>query len=290
MNSPLADRDYEQLSAYLDGELKPEERALLEIRLKSDALLSEALSEMGATRHILRGLPQLRAPRNFTLTPAMVGLTDKRRERYPRSFYALRFSAALSALLLFFVLLADVLMVSSPSTGVMPAAMAPSPAAMDMAEQELVEMAKELAEPTSAAVAIPAPTEEAAMTVMEAPAEKREIEATPILDAAMAAPQAGQPPQPTEVVTTAVPEAFLAETSPPSVISTALPQPLAEVAVTPMSPVIGVTPLYAEGEVGKSGRLIWRLVEVILAAILLTTGLAAWKVARHSHQSGPQRT
>jgi hypothetical protein len=91
-------RDVEKLSAYLDGQLKPSEIARLESRLKSDPELASILKELRQARSILRQLPQRRAPRNFTLTPKMVG----QKPPLPRSYPIFRFATVLATLLFFF--------------------------------------------------------------------------------------------------------------------------------------------------------------------------------------------
>jgi anti-sigma factor RsiW len=91
-------RDVEKLSAYLDGQLKPSEIARLESRLQSDPELASVLKDLRQARGILRQLPQRRAPRNFTLTPKMVG----QKPPLPRSYPVFRFATVLATLLLFF--------------------------------------------------------------------------------------------------------------------------------------------------------------------------------------------
>jgi len=91
-------RDIEKLSAYLDGELKPSEIARLETRLQSEPELASVLKDLRQARGILRQLPQRRAPRNFTLTPKMVGLKPP----MPRTYPVFRFATVLATLLLFF--------------------------------------------------------------------------------------------------------------------------------------------------------------------------------------------
>src|SRR5215211_4572615 len=93
-------RDIELLSAYLDGQLKPSDAARLEARLSSDADLRAVLDDLRAARGLLRQLPMRKAPRNFTLTPKMVGKNPP----LPRSYPALRFVTALASLMLFFTL------------------------------------------------------------------------------------------------------------------------------------------------------------------------------------------
>src|SRR5512140_2854270 len=88
-------RDVELLSAYLDGRLKPSDAARLEARLSTDADLKATLEDLRQTRTLLRRLPQRRAPRNFRLTPRMVGIKPPA----PRAYPAFRFATALVALL-----------------------------------------------------------------------------------------------------------------------------------------------------------------------------------------------
>lgn len=91
-------RDVEKLSAYLDGQLKPSEVARLESRLQTEPELASILQDLRQTRGLLRQLPQRRAPRNFTLTPKMVG----QKPPLPRTYPVFRFATVLATLLLFF--------------------------------------------------------------------------------------------------------------------------------------------------------------------------------------------
>ena len=90
-------RDVAQLSAYLDGQLRPSESASLESRLASEPELAAALEDLRQARGVLRQLPQRRAPRNFTLTPKMVGLKPP----LPRSYPIFRLASVVATLLLF---------------------------------------------------------------------------------------------------------------------------------------------------------------------------------------------
>ena len=94
----MKQRDLEILSSYLDGQLKPSDSARLEARLSSDSDLRAVLDDLRAARGLLRHLPMRKAPRNFTLTPKMVGKNPP----LPRSYPAFRFVTALASLLLFF--------------------------------------------------------------------------------------------------------------------------------------------------------------------------------------------
>ncbi len=93
-------RDLELLSSYLDGQLKPSDSARLEKRLASDPALRAVLDDLRSARGLLRQLPMRKAPRNFTLTPKMVGKNPP----LPRSYPAFRFVTALASLMLFFTL------------------------------------------------------------------------------------------------------------------------------------------------------------------------------------------
>lgn len=74
MNTPVSNHDLERLSAYLDGALSAGELRQVETRLQHEPELAAALQQLAATRALLRRAPQRRAPRHFTLTPAMAGL------------------------------------------------------------------------------------------------------------------------------------------------------------------------------------------------------------------------
>ena len=88
-------RDVEQLSIYLDGGLSPSDSARLKTRLASDLELASALDALRAARSLLRRMPHRRAPRNFLLTPKMVG----KKPPLPRSYPVFRFATALATLL-----------------------------------------------------------------------------------------------------------------------------------------------------------------------------------------------
>jgi len=94
--------DIEQLSAYLDGQLKPSDSARLETRLASDPALASALDALRESRNLLRRMPHRRAPRNFTLTRKMVGLKPP----LPRSYPVFKFATAFAAFLFFISFLA----------------------------------------------------------------------------------------------------------------------------------------------------------------------------------------
>lgn len=71
MARDLTPHDYEQLSAYLDGVLSEAERRALEARLLDEPDLRRELEALRATVALVRGLPPVKAPRDFTLTAQM---------------------------------------------------------------------------------------------------------------------------------------------------------------------------------------------------------------------------
>ncbi len=128
MSSQLSSRDWELLSAYLDRRLKPRELASLEARLSADPDLSAALGEIQRTRDALRSLPRLRAPRNFTLTPQMVGQRSPVRTR-PASRLApvFGFASALATFILVLVIVGDLLGILAPARKQVALAPQPTP-------------------------------------------------------------------------------------------------------------------------------------------------------------------
>lgn len=103
MATKISKRDWEALSAYIDGQLSTRERVHLESRLTTEANLQSVLEHLRRTRAMLGSLPKLRAPRNYTLTPQMVPARKAR----PRSYPVLSLASALATFLLVLVLVGD---------------------------------------------------------------------------------------------------------------------------------------------------------------------------------------
>jgi hypothetical protein len=95
MTEQLNSRDLILLSAYLDGELDPREKARVEALLQSNPEAKETFESLQKTRAVLRNAPLRKVPRNFTLSAATV--------QQPRRPYflipALRFSSVLATLM-----------------------------------------------------------------------------------------------------------------------------------------------------------------------------------------------
>ncbi len=99
MTTPITPRDWEFLSAYLDGELKDKEKKLLEDRVREDDKLRLSLESLQHVRAVLRSQPIQRAPRNFTLTPVMAGM-DKGRSQAAPVFRVMRLASVLATIFL----------------------------------------------------------------------------------------------------------------------------------------------------------------------------------------------
>lgn len=167
MRARISTRDYEQLSAYIDGQLTPGERRKLEERLSARTDLKLALEEINRTRSMIRTAPRRRAPRNFTLTPAMVGnFQPGRRSIFIFNLFpALSFASALATLALVAALVLDL------APGLMPSDTAYSQPAV---------------------VALEAPVEEQAGGATEMPLQK---EAAPQMNAAPGSEAEITPPE-----------------------------------------------------------------------------------------------
>ena len=98
----ISNRDWVQLSSYLDGEMSPREIKRIEERLTKEPVLQLALEELHQTKSTLQQTPKLKVPRNFFLTPAMVGLITR-----PRPVRRYRLASALMTFMLIGVLVLD---------------------------------------------------------------------------------------------------------------------------------------------------------------------------------------
>jgi anti-sigma factor RsiW len=89
----IAPHDFDRLSAYLDNQLSPAEKARLEARLEREPELKTALGDLRMTVRALRALPTVKPPRSFTLSPAQARTLAAPRRAFP----ALRLATALAA-------------------------------------------------------------------------------------------------------------------------------------------------------------------------------------------------
>jgi len=125
MKTQLSPQDWQQLSAYLDGQLSTTEKERLETRLRTQTNLRTGLEEISQTRAVLRSVPHRKVPHNFTLTRAMVAEQTRRRSAW---FPVLSFTSLASL-----VVLVAVSLLSQFQFGALSAAPAAAPVAMQAA-------------------------------------------------------------------------------------------------------------------------------------------------------------
>jgi hypothetical protein len=105
-----SDRDLELLSAYLDGELTDREKDKLEQRLARENALRAVLDDLRETVTLVCGLPRLKAPRNFTLDPAIYARAVPWWKRLFSPQAALQLTGALGAVASLVIILLAVLL------------------------------------------------------------------------------------------------------------------------------------------------------------------------------------
>lgn len=198
MMNNLSSRDIQEISSYLDHQLDVRSQVRLEERMQLEPQLRSAFEEMQALRFLLRSQPRLRAPRNFTLTPAMAG-----KPRAAHAHPTLRLATALAGILFIVLFLGDLL---SQRTVMAPAQFDAAMLAEEVTQPEAAPLSQVVPEeaPDEAAgareapppAALVAPTEtptEAAMQAFEAPAEAKtapKIAPTPVAAEATEAAEA----------------------------------------------------------------------------------------------------
>ncbi len=273
MTKKLSRRDWERLSAYLDGQLSPREQARLVARLEEDADLSVALENLQATRDALRSLPVMKAPRNFTLTPEMV--SQPRRQTTPL-VPIFRLASVLASLLFVIVVVGDVLGLGR-GVGLMQPAME-APVAEMLVEEEQEEVVG-VAAPTATDLAEDAledaregeaekAVEDAEAPEAEAYVEEEEAEEqAPALEAESASPQATVTPLATAAETIA-PTPTSSPIFPPTETFTPIPTNTPEVVATP------------EAALGLPRLSPIRLLEILLAFLAIVTAGAAFLLRR----------
>jgi hypothetical protein len=132
-NERTRTRELELLSTYLDGELHLDQCQALESRLQSEADLRERLESLRKVKLTLGYLPHLRAPHNFTLTPEMVTVRSQKKQPFVAS---LRLATALAAILLVVLFSVEFLFTSGPLARPQMGAVPLMEAAMDFVETD----------------------------------------------------------------------------------------------------------------------------------------------------------
>ena len=118
MTASISRSDLELLSAYLDGELTPSERAALESRLAAEPDLRAALDGLRLTVRTLRATPVLAPPRSFVLDPARF----RRRAPWWAQYGMYRLAGTLGAAASVALIALGVILSGMPGTPMAPAA------------------------------------------------------------------------------------------------------------------------------------------------------------------------
>lgn len=109
----ISEKDFDQLSAYLDHQLSDKEKQAVEARLLAEPELKATLRDLRLQARALRELPKLKVPRNFTLTAKQAeAIRPPRRSFLETLFPTLRLATSLSATAFVVLLTISVLNVS----------------------------------------------------------------------------------------------------------------------------------------------------------------------------------
>jgi anti-sigma-K factor RskA len=259
MKKRITTRDIEQLSAYLDGQLSSRERSQLESRIQQNPDLSEALEQLRRTRAVLRSLPTMRAPRNFTLSPQAVPA----RPAPMFSFNLMRSVSVVATLLLIVVFVSDFLQTRQ---------LTPLPAMEKVAQPPIATLTTEAVEAQRSIA-----PEAAQMEAMEVLTETAEVAMpytstiTEPIVGAKAIPSESE--QPLEQAQPTFPE----ETATPSevtlfapVVTESYPLPQATLSVE-----LPPEELPSPADTAQKRENLYRLLEGLLAFVAVVTGIAA---------------
>jgi negative regulator of sigma E activity len=279
MTKNISMREWEALSAYLDGQLPAKERIRLETQLNQAPELRSALEDLRRTRAVLRSQPKVRAPRNFTLTPDMAGLKARPARRAP-AYPFFRLASALATFLFLLVLVGD--LTGLPSRLGFGGAAQPAQVAMAPAAEPLESasgLSESYPEPTQAAnQAFQAQSSQAENTqapmMMKVPTTP-----TPSPAATSEAPRAAMPIRPTPEGT---PFGVAGGGLPPTSSVTEAPPAAAAMIASP-SPATEDHAYPAAGqpaETQPAGFSPLRAVEVVLALLAVASGLVAFLLRR----------
>lgn len=279
MKNTISPRDYEVLSAYLDGQLDPTQRANLEARLKTNPVLAETLRSLSQTRSMLRSLPMLKAPRSFKLTPEMAGLRP-----VPRFYPFFQLASVLASLLLVVVLAGDFL---GLSLGARTAATAPASAPLQAVQPTQVAGVQSFSAKSSSNAGTLVGTPSALAT------QQDQVAASPALGTGAAAPTA-YPPRAAILAATQAPELASTESAeasqiPPELSSapfnpevTPTASATEQVLPTPTPTMVGQVqaPVPVETQRPPNSLPPIRIGEIVLALVAAGTGLTAYLLRR----------
>jgi len=299
----ISSYDFDQLSAYLDDQLVPAEKASLEARLAAEPELRATLRELRLTVRVLRALPPVALPRSFVLTPAQVAArTGAARPGRParRSLApALRLATAFSAVALALVIFTDLrdgVLTASPAAQVetvlvtTSAAEAPADAGPAPSDTPTSDEGVEILEFAASEAATTPPAGDGTAggdAAVTDPAVAADAQATPAGSALLAPePSITATPSAERDGATPVPEADTGtKNAGPTVTGT--PLTVAQVAATPAATpddndrsadTAGGAPPVAPTPAPGPANL--RVIELGLALLTVLLGLAAWLTRR----------
>jgi negative regulator of sigma E activity len=126
-----SERDIERLSAYIDDELPPAERATLEADLQQDAALQAELESLRQVVDAIRAMPPIQRRRDFQLTPEMIQPKPKTPKLlfFPATLPATALTTAAAVLLIAF---GGILLFQPRLGGAMAPMMDTAPASIEM--------------------------------------------------------------------------------------------------------------------------------------------------------------
>lgn len=273
-NGRIHNQVVELLSAYIDGQVSADERTLVETHLATCALCAHDLVTLRRTVSLLRQLPQVAAPRPFTLRETDVRPVRPTRPAWWRLPWA-RGLAAATAMLACVVVVAGVVLLGRP--GMLGAPAAPAPVAMQvpaateapavgMAAEKAVEAQPEAAATLEAPAAAPAAVEESAAEPTLARAVEPQATATQPAPTELSMAQEAPPEAPAPEAEALADQAELPTPTArdraaagAQALPTATPAPAVE-AMNAVSPTLllqveALTLTVKPGVIGASGRL-----------------------------------
>ncbi len=233
----------ELLSAYIDDEVTPEERAAVEQAIARDPELALRLRALRQTVALLSALPRAPLPRAFTLSEADVASLQKkpfwRRWQGSLLTFSLRGATAVAATLFVILLVSDVwwarqAVIPAGRTAALAALEAPS--AAQPAESPLAAATAIAQAPTATAAPAAAPAEGSVAIATETVHGMATTAAVPIQEAAPVAMAAEQPAQEPPAQKRAAPETSVVTEETASPVAEALAAPVEET-LAPEEPV-----------------------------------------------------
>jgi hypothetical protein len=259
MNTQMSP-DFEQLSAYVDNQLSPAEKAALEARLAKEPELEATLSDLRRTVSAVRSLPTVKPPRSFTLTPQQVGARARRGPLFP----IYRLAAALCTLLLAFAVARD-LTISSLGASATPDMITQSGAGTPLAAPKAAVLDTPTAESSQEAYG-------GASALLPTATGSADLAVTPVAHFA---------PAGTDATPTAGAQRFTA-TAAATIKNVAPSETPADTAVSvaALPPSATASPTQNPAPPSAPAPTDLRVVEVVLAVLALAAAAAAWLTRR----------